>query len=344
MKKLMLFLYMFVPIVPAIAQEAQRSSEISVSEDGLTSQSVRDLASQLAGNWICYRNGGYDIKRITATREVYERYWYDGSPRGVQSTEIEFSVRGRVLFFSKKSQTDRTVYEGIYKLHEGKLYEFNRGILASTAGAPKVDAFERLESPMQKWLAAARRGDLTTLGSILQEGGDLQASYGGVPNALAFAAAAGQIDAIKFLVSKGADVSRKSGWYGTLPLVEAARFGKTEACGLLLELDADLQGTHNFGMSPLHETAFHGRIETARFLIEKGAHLNATNNNGGTPLHVAAKRAVNGNGTVRRNQVAVAKLLLTSGANSDLKNNQGETALDIARARNITPLIDVLQK
>ena len=70
MKKLMLFLYMFVPIVPAIAQEAQRSSEISVSEDGLTSQSVRDLASQLAGNWICYRTGGYDIKRITATREV----------------------------------------------------------------------------------------------------------------------------------------------------------------------------------------------------------------------------------------------------------------------------------
>lgn len=320
------------------------AQQASTPEQPASAAASDDLTSQIHGNWITYRNGGYDIKRITGEREEFERFWFDGTVRSRQSHPIRFTIRERILFFTKTSPSGETIYEGIYKVYNGKLYEFNRGVMASTSLQPKVYTFERMESPMQQWLAAARNGDLARLKAVLTAGGDPHATNFGVPNALTFAAAGGHLDAVRLLVDHGADISRKSAWYGTLPLIEAAKFGKTEACELLLELGADLEGTHNFGMSPLHETAFHARLKTAEFLITKDADLNARNRNGWTPLHVATKHARNSKGDVTEDGVGLIALLLKSGADHELKNNQGQTALDIARELEIAPAINLLQK
>jgi ankyrin repeat protein len=320
------------------------AQQVSTPDQPASAAAPDDLTSQIHGNWITYRNGGYDIKRITGEREEFARFWLDGTVRSRQSHPIRFTIREKILFFTKTSPSGETIYEGIYKVYDGKLYEFNRGVMASTSLQPKVYTFERMESPMQQWLAAARNGDLARLKAVLKAGGDPHATNSGVPNALTFAAAGGHLDAVRLLVDHGADISRKSAWYGTLPLIEAAKFGKIEVCELLLELGADLQGTHNFGMSSLHETAFHTRMKTAEFLIRKGADLNARDRKGWTPLHMATKRARNRNGDVTEDRVALIALLLKSGADHELKNNQGQTALDIARELEIAPAINLLQK
>ncbi|HIE68866.1 MAG TPA: ankyrin repeat domain-containing protein, partial [Planctomycetes bacterium] len=68
------------------------------------------------------------------------------------------------------------------------------------------------------------------------------------------AAAAGQVDACKFLLDKGAEVSAKS---------------------------AD-------GNTPLHAAAFFGRVKVVELLIEAGAEIDAKADGGDTPLDAAA--------------------------------------------------------
>ena len=238
---------------------------------------------------------------------------------------MSLSTRSGVNFNTKTDSQGQLVFEGMYKVHQNRMYEFSRAHLAAYDGKPQVWEFRRLTAPSEKWLAAARSGDTKTLKSMLQNGANPNATAPGSVNALSFAAAAGHLEAIRLLVRHNAGISRPSSWFGTRPIVEAAAFGQTAACKVLLELGADIQETHNFRMSPLHETAFHGRKETMLFLIRKGADLTAVNNAGGTPLHVAVARSSAGEGAIRPGQIACIKLLLTEGAERNVKRNDGKT-------------------
>ena len=74
------------------------------------------------------------------------------------------------------------------------------------------------------------------------------------------------------------------------PVADAAVRGDVEAVRALLERGADVQTARPDGMTALHWAAMHGDVEMAGMLLYAGANLEATTRIGHhTPLHVAAR-------------------------------------------------------
>jgi len=132
------------------------------------------------------------------------------------------------------------------------------------------------------------------------------------------AAESGNVNAIKDLLEKGADVNAIDEW-GNTALSEAARAGHIAVVKLLIDKGADVNAkddkrgwifNYTFdrrGMTALMWAAERGHTEVVKFLIEKGADVNARNSGGWTALSFAA----------RAGHIEVVKLLIKKGADID---------------------------
>ena len=98
--------------------------------------------------------------------------------------------------------------------------------------------------------SAARNGDLSAMGRHLQDGADID----------------------------GVDPA-----FGLTPLVWAALAGRVEAVDWMLQNGAAVNGRGRDGGTPLHAAAFLGRAEVAELLLQHGADPEAKNHNGDTP-------------------------------------------------------------
>lgn len=109
---------------------------------------------------------------------------------------------------------------------------------------------------------------------------------------------------------------------GELDLAEAAASGRVERVRELLDAGAAVADMTSDGFTPLHYAAFFGYPDLARLLIERGAPLDATAKNDMhvTPLHSAAAG--------RHGEVA--HLLIDAGADVRAAQQHGWTALHAA--------------
>ena len=67
---------------------------------------------------------------------------------------------------------------------------------------------------------------------------------------------------------------------------EACQNGDMEKIKFLIEKGADIEAKNNYGNTPLILTSRYGHIEVVKFLIEKGADIEAKDNYGETSLIV----------------------------------------------------------
>jgi ankyrin repeat protein len=132
--------------------------------------------------------------------------------------------------------------------------------------------------------------------------------------ALHLAANNGNLELVKLLIEKGADVNAKTNDDAT-PLHVAANNDNLELVKLLIENDADVNAKTNKGATPLHMAAVNGHFDIAKLLIENDAKVNEKTNDDATPLHVAAN---NGN-------LELVKLLIENDADINAKTNKGAT-------------------
>ncbi len=87
---------------------------------------------------------------------------------------------------------------------------------------------------------AARAGDVDRITRILDEGIDVDATTAYGATALMYAAEKGHLEAVKFLVAKGADVNAKDTFYGATPLSWANMSKRKEIAAYLKENGAEL--------------------------------------------------------------------------------------------------------
>jgi len=121
----------------------------------------------------------------------------------------------------------------------------------------------------------------------------------GAKKSLHGAAAEGDIDQVRLLISKGADVNAKSDGRLLTPMYVAARKGHKEICELLITKDAEVNiksgelyvgNMKDSGLTPLHAACAEGHQGVAELLLAHGAAVNAKTRNSKTPLDVAKKR------------------------------------------------------
>ncbi|EGB08605.1 hypothetical protein AURANDRAFT_4715, partial [Aureococcus anophagefferens] len=120
---------------------------------------------------------------------------------------------------------------------------------------------------------------------------DINAKDASGATPLIYAARAGHVETIQYLVDNGGDVS-EAGYGGLLPLHHAINHMREPTCTLLLDLDANPNAGDEHGATALHFAAMAGALN-ARFpgarvlvrLIEKNADVNAATKTGTVPLH-----------------------------------------------------------
>lgn len=206
----------------------------------------------------------------------------------------------------------------------------------------------------------------------LEEGADLTQE-------LANAVLAADVERIKFLVGKGADINARDA-QGYAPVQTAARNRRPDLIAALADLGADLNAADSDGMTPLIHAAMRNHVPTVKMLLSRGADIEKANAQGYPPLALAiaenkfevAKALMEAGASIDKpsgpdgltplmvavsqvsageggrflpgstRPVDVARDLIKHGADVNAKTHHGVTPLMIAAARNVTPMIGLL--
>lgn len=165
----------------------------------------------------------------------------------------------------------------------------------------------------ERFYQSIRNDDLAMLRVLVKDHGtDARDRRGQTP--LMFAAAFGSLDAMKLLISNGADAKAESE-FGVTALQWCA--GDLNKVRLLLDQGAEVNRPLRAGWTPLLvAAATYNTLETVKLLLQKGADVNATDSAGFTPAIVAAIA----------DNTAVVKLLIEKAANINAKASTGAAA------------------
>lgn len=144
------------------------------------------------------------------------------------------------------------------------------------------------------------------------------------------AAAAGYLEIVHFLVSKGADVNQTTLTNST-PLRAACFDGHIKIVKYLVSKKADIEIANRHGHTCLMIACFKGHLQIVKYLLTMGAKVNRTSIKGNTALHDSAESG----------SLEIMKLLLHNGANL-MKDSYGITPLMAASVAGFRNIIDHL--
>lgn len=199
-------------------------------------------------------------------------------------------------------------------------------------------------------LAARAHGSAKGVELLLSAGAKINSTNIFGATALMAAAASGDLETVKLLVKRGADVNAHSRgseptviWGGgRSPLMWAAFRGDRAMAKFLINAGADVNASEGFG-SALSQSAWNDQAEMAKYLLKRGADVDLKDAvNEFTPLHWAA-------GSERSNSKLV-ETLLKNGANPNAEGGAPvdafmgipQTPLLIAKKRNHTAITGAL--
>ena len=147
---------------------------------------------------------------------------------------------------------------------------------------------------------------------------------------LSHAVTKGQVEIVKLLLERGADVNYIHSLGGGTCLTDAAMNGSASIVSLLLDHGAKVDiKDETMGYTPLMYAASGGRDEVVKLLLDHGAAVDMAGDHAVTALQVAAS-------------VGSARLLLDHGAYVNAQDDQGVTALQHTAASNNTERLRLL--
>lgn len=120
---------------------------------------------------------------------------------------------------------------------------------------------------------AALDANLETVRVLLDLGANVQAFDDTDHNALFYAAKNNDVEMLKLVVGKGADVTVRSPQIGATPLHVAANYGSVAAADFLLSNGADINALNLDRCTPLVNAMLGGHLAMAKYLVSKNADL-----------------------------------------------------------------------
>jgi len=201
------------------------------------------------------------------------------------------------------------------------------GIYVSKIEAKNKRIREERQTDIKDLITVAGVGQVETVKLLIDKGADIEAKSNDGLTALICAAGAGQVETVKLLIDRGADIEAKNN-DGLTVLMCAASMGQTETVELLLNKGADIEAKNKdkANATALICAAAMGQTETVKLLINKGAEIGAN-----------ALMAAASNG-----QTKTVELLLNKGVDIEAKNNDGWTALMFAISEGHTETVALL--
>jgi ankyrin repeat protein len=215
------------------------------------------------------------------------------------------------------------------------------GVSADARGAQKHMTWEHTAL-----MFAAERGHADVVHELLAAGANVAAANvgnkvdgGGGSQALHFAAAGGYIDVITLLLDAGADPN-VHGRYGRTPLTEAIFTGHADAVRLLLSRGANvkLKAKRKDYEAPAFAAASTRNVEVLRIILAAGADPNGAGGRATPALH----RVTIGDDVEDDARIAMMTALIEAGATVDGPDRDGGTALQTAVAYNNARAVKVL--
>lgn len=158
---------------------------------------------------------------------------------------------------------------------------------------------------------------------------------------LAYAAAYGNLDIVKLLLARGADINGQVA-YGDVPLIKAAEHGNQDIIVYLLEQGADVNKPNAFGISPFIGFCAAGSVELVQLALKHGGKVNESYVQRTQP-HQGGKNYSALQAAVARGKTDVVKLLLAHGGDPNIKDARGNTCLDLAREKGHEDLVKMLE-
>lgn len=164
---------------------------------------------------------------------------------------------------------------------------------------------------------AATRGDVETLGTLLDAECDIDAPDNAERTSLMCAAQGGHADCVRLLLQRGADVNKHSRRNGCTVAHYAAGNGHKEALLAVLCAGCDVDATSNFTSTPLLYAAASGHTECVQLLLQYGADVHRLADDGSTAAHYAAQQG--------HKDILLA--VLGAGCNINASDKQNDTPL-----------------
>ena len=177
----------------------------------------------------------------------------------------------------------------------------------------------------EKYLKAARRGQLEKMLTHLDNGADILSKMENGDSALHLAAKWGHDEIVKELLDRGLDVNLR-GLSDATPLLLAAFHGQESTFNILLSASADVTCRNKFGVNALHYAAGGGQDTIVEKLLDRGLDIDTRGEGGETPLMLAAEQA----------HSATVKLLVDRGAKLHLKAHDGRSAFQMILDKEMT--------
>jgi len=228
-----------------------------------------------------------------------QKIWLRMTKRGNQYT-FSASVDGKSFVPLESPLVDRLgVLDGGVQWGDGTVKRV--GLYANNAsrGAPEIDAsFDFFEV---KALTAGRPDTIEPTKSLTD------------------AAAKGDLEQVKLLISKGVDINVKDD-EGLTPLHHAIKEGHTELARFLIDQDANLNAKEKrWDYAPLHYAIWFENIDIVEVLVNKGVDVNYTPKRDYSPL-------INAIWCKDKYRYNMVRLLLDHGARFNVKDQEGWTA------------------
>ena len=187
--------------------------------------------------------------------------------------------------------------------------------------------------------AAAAKGDVAEVRTLLRHGVDLNARDGHGRTALHVAAHASHRDVIRELAQAGADMRAKDSRAYDIITIAAVK-NDPATVQLAVTLGSDPKAiTSPYDGTALIAAAHLGHVEVVRTLIAAGAPLDHVNNLGWT---AAIEAVILGDGGERHQQTL--KALVDAGANTRIADRDGVTPLEHAKRRGYAAMIAILSR
>lgn len=185
---------------------------------------------------------------------------------------------------------------------------------------------------------AALYGYIDAVKFLLSQGADqtIGASWKDMATPLHVASAQGHTEVVRYLLENGGDPNCVT-LHGITPLHTAARHRKPEAVNVLLTFGSNIHAIDKYGKSVLHgydwSTDINKKLtDTVNILLDNGAEVNSLSKDGNTPL---MEFCIIGSSEV-------VELLIKRGAKVNMKNNNGLHAIDFAKTYKHNDIVELL--